>query len=105
MAFTIPENAVEIQTGLYQELVVGTYITYSKLYSSEGYCFYDKTVEIYDEEGNVIPEDEILPTQRTYMQYCSTPDTDVNVLNATFVSVPVDPSYEIVSVSRPNEVA
>ena len=105
----IPETAVQIQIGLYQDLksftLGSTTHYYSELYSSEGYCFYDKTLEIYDDEGNVIPEDEILPTQRVYMQYCATPVTDVDTLNATFVSVPVDPSYEIVSVSRPNEVA
>ena len=101
----IPEGAVEIQTGLYHELVVGTYITRSRLYSSEGYCFYDKEEYIYDEEGNVIPDDEVLPNQRIYAQYMATPIIDIDTLNARFVSVPVDPSYEIVSAGGNHEVA
>ena len=105
MAREIPSTAVEIQTGLYLNLVQGTFITMGHLYSSEGYCFYDKTVEFYDEEGNLIPDNEVLPTQRTYMQYMTTPVTDVDTLNATFVSVPVDPSYEIVSAGNKEEVA
>ena len=102
----IPEGAVEIQTGLWlyatDQVLVGTILKY--LYSSEGYCFYDNTDEIYDEEGNLVPSDEVLPSQRMYAQYMA---LGVNVsqwtteqINARFISVPVDPSYEIVS--RPN---
>lgn len=101
----IPSTAVQIQEGLYQELIVGRFTSYSKLYSSEGYCFYDRTVAFYDEEGNVIPDEQVLPTQRIYMQYCSTPEITVEELNARFVSVPVDPAYEIVSVGNKEEVA
>lgn len=94
----IPETAVEIQTGLwlnsYTRVIGGVEYTFRHLYSSDGYCFYDKTYEIYDEEGNLIPEDEIQPNQRLYMQYASVAiGKDIN----DFVSVPVDPSYEIVS--------
>ena len=102
----IPEGAVEIQTGLWlystDQVLVGTILKY--LYSSEGYCFYDLTDNYYDEEGNLLPSDEVLPSQRMYAQYMS---LGVNVsqwtteqINARFISVPVDPSYEIVS--RPN---
>ena len=102
----IPEGAVEIQKRLWlystDQVLVGTILKY--LYSSEGYCFYDNTDEIYDEEGNLVPSDEVLPSQRMYAQYMS---LGVNVsqwtteqINARFISVPVDPSYEIVS--RPN---
>lgn len=102
----IPEGSVEIQTGLWlystDQVLVGTILKF--LYSSEGYCFYDNTDEIYDEEGNLVPSDEVLPSQRMYMQYCG---LGVNIsqwtteqINARFISVPVDPSYEIVS--RPN---
>ena len=92
---------VEGQTGLYLETVVGTYITYYRLHSADGYCFYDKTEEIYrfDEEGNfyLVPEDEVLPSERTYMQYST---VNLETLS-NYVSVPVDPSYEIVS--RPKD--
>lgn len=101
----IPSTAVEIQTGLYQELVVTKFVTYSKLYSSEGYCFYDLIDTYYDEEGNQIPEDQVPATMRMYYQYCSTPETEVADLNARFVSVPVDPSYEIVSTIPGTELA
>lgn len=101
----IPSTAVQIQEGLYQDLIVGRYTSYSILYSSEGYCFYDKTEVIYreDENGQLyeVPENEVLPNERTYAQWCSTPETTAEELNARFVSVPVDPSYEIVSVSNP----
>ena len=104
----IPTGSVEIQTGLWlytteKTLASNTY-TLKYLYSSEGQCFYDNTDEIYDEEGNLVPSDEVLPSQRMYAQYMS---LGVNVsqwtteqINARFISVPVDPSYEIVS--RPN---
>lgn len=102
----IPEGAVEIQTGLwlysYTITVSGNEVLCRKLYSSEGYCFYDKTAPVYDEEGNQLTEDEILPNQRVYMQYASLGIySDVN----DYVSVPVDPSYEIVSVGGNTEVA
>lgn len=102
----IPEGSVEIQTGLWlysYEYNFGTQVlTARHLYSSEGYCFYDRSAAVYDEEGNQIPEDEILPSQRLYMQYASLGRyTDIN----NYVSVPVDPTYEIVSRSNNEEVA
>lgn len=107
MARIIPEGSVEIQTGLYlyeYESVIGTM---RKLYSSEGYCFYDIDDEHYDEEGNLIPPEEVLPEQRTYAQYASLPiqmtNWTIEQLNAKFISVPVDPSYEIVSVGQQTE--
>lgn len=101
----IPSTAVQIQTGLYQELVVTNFNTYSRLYSSEGYCFYDLIDTYYDEEGNQIPEDQVPATMRVYYQYCSTPETAVEDLNARFISVPVDPSYEIASTIPGTELA
>ena len=105
----MPEGSVEIQTGLYlyqyNQTIGGIEYTFSRLYSSDGYCFYDAEAEIYDEEGNVIPADEIQPNQRVYMQYMALAvgDWATEQLNARYVSVPVDPSYEIVSVSTPTE--
>lgn len=102
----IPNTAIEIQTGLwldtYTLTIGGNNVLIRKLYSSEGYCFYDKADLVYDEEGNVVPDDEVLPNQRMYMQFCTVgQDRDLN----DFVSVPVDPSYEIVSRPSNNEVA
>lgn len=106
----IPEGSVEIQTGLwlysYDRVIGGNTYTFRQLYSSEGYCFYDKTDPIYreDEEGNsyLVPEDEVLPTERLYSQFASLGiNADIN----NFVSVPVDPSYEIVSRPNNSEVA
>ena len=105
MAREIPSNAVQIQTGLYWELrsfVVGGVTHYgSRLYSTQGYCFYDKTVEYYDEEGNVITDEETLKTMRIYMQYCSTPETTQEALNNRYLSIPIEEGFEIVSISKP----
>lgn len=106
----IPEGSVEIQTGLwlysYERVIGGNTYLFRQLFSSEGYCFYDKTEEIYreDEDGNLylVPEDEVLPQERTYAQWASLGlATDIN----NYVSVPVDDSYEIVSRSSTGEVA
>lgn len=102
----IPEGSVEIQTGLwlytYSKVIGGVNKTYRQLFSSEGYCFYNHTDVIFDEEGNEIPEDQVLPTQRVYATFASlgiydSPDN--------YTSVPVDPSYEIVSLPKEEVVA
>ena len=111
--YEIPEGAEMIATGLYvyryQITVSGVVKTLGKLYSTEGYCFYDVEAEVYDEEGNIIPEDQILPNQRLYMQYCTLPVILASKTNeelaARFISVPVDDSYEIVSVGNDHETA
>lgn len=87
---------ITIQEGLQQEVITGRYTSYSKLYSEEGYCFYDKTVQFYDDENNLIPESEIKPEQRQYMRYCSTPMISTDEINETYISVPIHPEYEIV---------
>ena len=96
----IPNNSEKIQEGLYRYLhsfVVGGTLKYnSRLYSADGYCFCDSTIKIYDEEGNLIPNENVLPTQRQYMQYISTPLTDVDELNNIYVSVPIQEGFEIV---------
>lgn len=102
----IPEGSIEIQTGLwlytYSKVIGGVNKTYRQLFSSECYCFYNHTLDFYDEEGNVIPEEDVLPTQRIYMTFASlgiydSPDN--------YTSVPVDPSYEIVSLPKEEVVA
>lgn len=92
----IPNTAIQIQEGLYQEIIVGRYTVFSKLYSSNGYCFYDKTERFYDEENNLILDEDILSSKRNYAQFCSTPKTKVEDINNQFVSVPIQPNYEIV---------
>ena len=96
---------IEISTGLYQDLrsftVGGVVHYYSELYSADGYCFYDVDDVYYDDEGNVIPDEDVLPSQRIYARNITTPITDVEELRAKFISVPIDPSYEIVSAETP----
>lgn len=104
----IDPSWVELQTGLYQEIVTehaGTLtIVYSKLHSSDGYCFYDVEAEIYDEEGNLIAPEDVQPNQRLYYQYCATPITDINALNAKYVSVQVQEGFEIANINPPTEI-
>lgn len=105
----IPDGAELISTGLYvyryQITVGGIVRTLGELYSSDGYCFYDNEEEIYDEEGNLISTEDVLPTQRHYSQYMglaiSLAIKTNEELASRFISVPVDPSYEIVSVTNP----
>ena len=95
----IPTGSIEIQTGLWayrhEFTINGTVYVTHQLYSAEGYCFYDVNDVYCDDEGNVIPNDEVLPTQRIYMQYASTSYTTIEELNANFVSVPVQDGFEI----------
>ena len=90
----IPNTSIQIQEGLYWDLHAFTIRNSthysSRLYSSEGYCFYDKTAEYYDEDGNVITDEEILKTMRIYMQFCYTPETTQEALNARFVSTQIE---------------
>ena len=110
MAQVIPDGSIEIQTGLYlyeyTQTIGGTLYTFRRLYSAEGYCTYDAADEIYDAEGNVIPPEEVQPNQRVYATYRALPiamsSWTYEQLNERFISVPVDPSYEIVSVTTPN---
>ena len=105
MARQIPDGSVEIQTGLWAYLrtytVNGTPRSRYELYSADGYCFYCIS-ENLDEDGNLKPENE-----RLYAQYASLGiyTNTIEVINADYVSVPVEAGYEIVSVpSTPNEV-
>lgn len=92
----IPEGSVEIQTGLW--LYTSTYLYNEtprerrELISSEGYCFYDIRDEVCDSEGNLIPEDEVMPNQRTYFQYTILGIYDV-VTN--YISVKIEDDFNI----------
>ena len=85
----IPEESIEIQTGLWAYLdsftVAGITYSFYDLYSAEGYCFWHTgTPENYDEEGNLVPlEDRIL------CQYASTAYSTIEDLNANFFSVSI----------------
>lgn len=100
----IPATAIQVQTGLWADLVTVTLgsMTMSKynLYSSEGYCFYEIANNL-DEEGNLRPENE-----RLYHQFMYTNYRTVEQINAEIVSVPVQDGYEISSaVGNNTEVA
>lgn len=109
MAREIPEGSVEIQTGLFlheyqQTIGVNTY-TFRKLYSAEGYCYYDvEQPENYDEDGNLLPAE-----QRVYAQYSALgigqSSWTYEQLNAKYISVPVQDGFEIVSVGNNSETA
>lgn len=94
----IPDGSTEIQTGLW---AVENRYTFNgqprmryDLYSSDGYCFWEvNQPENYDEEGNLKPLEE-----RVFAQYARTTYTTFDELNANYISVPVQPGYEIVSV-------
>ena len=87
----IPETAIEVQRGLWADFVVGTVISRYKIYSAEGYCFYNlQQAENFDEEGNLLPESE-----RNYAIYASTAFTTVEQINATFISVPYEEGYNV----------
>ena len=97
MARVIPEGAFLYKEGLYiletNLVLAGIAITKWELYSAEGYCFYDLTIpENYDEEGNLVPEN-----QRTYYQY-SIMRKDEEYVTNNIISVPVQDGYRIVSV-------
>lgn len=102
----IPTTAVEVQTGLWADLVTTQFgnMTRTKynLYSAEGYCFYDLNdpacYEDGDITGDLLPENE-----RVYAQFMVTGCTTIEQINARFVSVPVQDGYEIVSVGGGND--
>lgn len=97
MIRTIPDTAILIQTGLY----LNSYVKYigdkgynfRQLYSTPGCCFYDKTMPVYDEEGNELSEEQISPKDRQYMQFAS---LGVNKSLDDFVSVKVEDGFIIV---------
>lgn len=98
----IPEGAFLYKEGLYifeKQMHVGALSwTVWELYSADGWCFYDLTqVENYDEEGNILPEN-----QRIYAQYMTMRKDEEYVTN-NIVSVPVKDGYEIVSVGNNHE--
>jgi hypothetical protein len=93
----IPAESVEIQTGLwlytYSRVIGGVERTFRQLFSSEGYCFWKvNQPENYDEDGNLVPEEE-----RVYFTWSSCVYTTVEEINANYISVPVQDGFGIVS--------
>ncbi len=62
------ENAVKIQEGLLMTSYFLNGKIVRKLYAEEGYRFYDKSVEFYDEDGNIDT------TQKSYMVFMVIPE-------------------------------
>ena len=97
MIRTIPDTAILIQKGLY----LNSYITnignkeynFRQLYTTPDYCFYDKTMPVYDRDGNALSEEQIKPKDRQYMQFAS---LGVNKSLDDFVSVKVEDGFIIV---------
>lgn len=105
----IPTGAVEIQIGLYlletPYTVSGVERIRRELYSADGYCFWERTQPENYVDGDV--EGELLPLeQRVFAQYArlSSYYNTVELINADFISVPVQDGYEIVSVPGNNHV-
>lgn len=99
---------VEGQTGIYLESyertnpITGAVMIVRILHSADGYCFYDKTQRYADENGNMIPEENVTPEMRKYYQYMALA-TNRNL--SDFVSVPIEEEYEIVNVNNPPVIA
>lgn len=94
----IPEAAVEVQTGLWWHhrtfTFNGNVYNSGAVYASEGYCFYITNVpENYDDEGNLKPANE-----RLYALYATSVCATEEEVNATYISVPYQEGYEVVSV-------
>lgn len=101
----IPEDAVEIQPGLWAKEIHFTFGTTARvrydIYSAEGYCFWEvQQPENYDEEGNLLPLE-----QRVFAQYAVTACRTIEQINENFISVPVQDGYEIVSAGTNHETA
>lgn len=97
MVIVIPEGSIEIQTGLWahnrQFTFDGIFYSVYDLYSAEGYCFWEvNQPENYDEEGNLKP-----PVERVYSRIAYTPYETIEELNENFISVPIEPGFEITS--------
>lgn len=77
----------EIQTGLYVEKIITNRGNYLKLSAVDGYCFYDKGQEYYDENNTLIAEENVEPEMRKYFVIVYTPLMSNAKINARFVSV------------------
>lgn len=93
----IPNDAVEIQTGLWASVhsftASGKTYSFYDIYSSEGYCFWEvQQPENYSERGMLLPLE-----QREYVTYMRTGYRTIEELNENFESVQYKDGYEIVS--------
>lgn len=104
----IPEGAELLQTGLYvyryERVIAGRVYLAGAIYSSEGYCYYDlEQAENYDDEGNLVPAENRVYAQYQTLSITSASQTNEQ-LNQRFVSVPVDPTYEIANIGNQTEM-
>jgi hypothetical protein len=97
----IPSEAFLIKEGLYVHETSFTALGEThylwELYSAEGYCFYDRVLYL-DENGNLLPENEI-----RYSRYASMPKDENRVMN-DIISVPIQPDYVILDDETEHEV-
>ena len=95
MKHTIPETAFPFKEGLYiNEYTIPfgkTEKTIWELFAAEGYCFYDLQIpENYDEDGNLLPEDQLV-----HYKYSKMPKDEEYVTNNIF-PVPCTSDTDIV---------
>lgn len=96
MTRVIPEEAFLYKEGLYiheRNVTAGSLSwTVWELYSADGWCFYDlQQPENYDEEGNLLPAEDLV-----YSQYMTMRKNEDYVTN-NIISVPYQDGYEITS--------
>lgn len=99
MNINIPEGSTEIQTGLFAKLITfnfnGEERSHYNIYSADGYCFYDKTQQV-NNDNEPENEDENKEIKQTYARVAYTPYKTIEELNEVYVSVPIKEEFEIV---------
>lgn len=101
----IDNNWIKLQEGLYleekEQTIGGVAKTFRTLHSSDGYCFYDAEEEILDEDGNLIPKEEVLLEQRQYHQQAmlaiQMSEWTHEQLNAKWISIKISDLGENIS--------
>lgn len=101
----IDNNWIKLQDGLYleekEQTINGVVKIFRTLHSSDGYCFYDAEDEHYDEDGNLIPPDNVLPEQRLYQQQAmlaiQMSEWTHEQLNAKWISIKISDLGENIS--------
>jgi hypothetical protein len=91
----IPKESKQIQEGLYlheySKKIAGKEYAFKQLFAATGYCFYDiLQPDNYDEEGNMLPENE-----RLYMSYMSCAYSSIDEINKNIISV-INNSFNVV---------
>ena len=94
----IPIEATEIQPGLWAHRVRGVGVEFFKLYSAQGYCFYDREEEGSDGALDKTMQGQEQAENRKYATYAvlAVSYDRVEKINECFVSVPIQEGMEIV---------